>query len=131
MSNPNFNPIPKLAIHPSFPHKYESIILHSYTPGQIEFIKWLQCNRNTLVVFDDCTIERANLIDTMYSTTNTNPWVAIPAWIAVAPARKAHRGAYYIPEIHLDVSTLVVNTNTRGRRAGSPNVKGRPVGGGE
>ena len=98
-------------------------LLATYTEGQILFIKWMQANRTLFVVFNECTIERANIVDVL--KTSGSVYVAVPAWIAVTPSRKAHRGAYFIPEINCDVSTLVLNTNTRGRKAGSPNVKGR------
>lgn len=97
-------------------------ITPSYTVGQIEFIRWMQNNRTAFTVYDSCTIERANIVDVL--ETSGSVYVAVPAWIAVEPKRKAHRGAYYVPEIHLDIALLKVNTNTRGRKAGSPNVKG-------
>ena len=98
-------------------------LLATYTEGQILFIKWMQANRTLFVVFNECTIERANIVDVL--KTSGSVYVAVPAWIAVTPSRKAHRGAYFIPEINCDVYKLVLNTNTRGRKAGSPNVKGR------
>jgi len=52
-------------------------------------------------------------------------YIAVPAWIAASPIRRAGRGNYMIPEIGVDVSTLTVNTNKRGRKPGSPNQKGR------
>jgi hypothetical protein len=54
-----------------------------------------------------------------------SPYIAVPAWIAATKARRAGRGNYLIPEIHADIATLVVNTNKRGRKPGSPNQKGR------
>ena len=78
-------------------------LLASYTPGQIEFIKFLQTNRAALTVYD----------------------IAVPAWIAAAKTRRAGRGNYLIPELAADVATLTVNGNKRGRKPGSPNQKGR------
>ena len=48
-----------------------------------------------------------------------------PAWIAAKRERRAGRGNYFIPEIAADITTLTVNGNHRGRKAGSPNKKGR------
>jgi len=33
-------------------------LLASYTPGQIEFIKFLQSNRGALTVYDICTVSQ-------------------------------------------------------------------------
>ena len=96
-------------------------LLASYTPGQIEFIKFLQTNRAALTVYDTCTVSRKDLVTLLQSS----PYIAVPAWIAATKARRAGRGNYLIPELAADVSTLTVNTNTRGRKPGSPNQKGR------
>lgn len=98
-----------------------TVMLSSYTPGQIAFINWLQARRTSLTVYDECTMTRADLVEALKDSV----YVAVPAWIAVTPNRRAGRGNYLIPEINVAVSTLTINTNTRGRRAGSPNVKGR------
>jgi hypothetical protein len=98
-----------------------TVMLSSYTPGQIAFINWLQARRTSLTVYDECTMTRADLVEALKDSV----YVAVPAWIAVTPNRRAGRGNYLIPEINVDVATLTINTNTRGRRAGSPNVKGR------
>ena len=96
-------------------------LLDSYTPGQIEFIKFLQTNRATLTVYDTCTVSRKDLVELL----KTSPYIAVPAWIAATKARRAGRGNYLIPELAADVNTLTVNTNKRGRKPGSPNQKGR------
>jgi len=96
-------------------------LLASYTPGQIEFIKFLQANRTALTVYDTCTVSRKDLVTLLQSS----PYIAVPAWIAATKARRAGRGNYLIPELTADVATLTVNTNTRGRKPGSPNQKGR------
>lgn len=96
-------------------------LLASYTPGQIEFIKFLQANRKDLTVYDDCTVSRMDLITLC---TEKGKYIAVPAWIGAAKSRRANRGHYYIPELGVDVSTLTVNNNTRGRKPGSKNQKG-------
>ena len=96
-------------------------LLDSYTPGQIEFIKFLQANRAALTVYDTCTVSRKDLVTLLQKS----PYIAVPAWIAAAKTRRAGRGNYLIPEISVDVATLVVNGNKRGRKPGSPNQKGR------
>ena len=96
-------------------------LLASYTPGQIEFIKFLQTNRAALTVYDTCTVSRKDLVQLL----KTSPYIAVPAWIAATKARRAGRGNYLIPELAADVNTLTVNTNNRGRKAGSRNKKGR------
>jgi hypothetical protein len=48
----------------------------------------------------------------------------VPAWIAAAKTRRHGRGNYLIPEINADITTLTVNGNNRGRKAGSRNKKG-------
>ena len=96
-------------------------LLASYTPGQIEFIKFLQANRTALTVYDTCTVSRKDLVELL----KTSPYIAVPAWIAATKARRAGRGNYLIPELAADVNTLTVNTNKRGRKPGSPNKKGR------
>ena len=99
-------------------------LLASYTPGQIEFIKFLQTNRAALTVYDTCTVSRKDLVELLQKS----PYIAVPAWIAATKARRAGRGNYLIPELAADVATLVVNTNKRGRKPGSPNQKGRAAG---
>lgn len=96
-------------------------LLDSYTPGQIEFIKFLQTHRATLTVYDTCTVSRKDLVELL----KNSPYIAVPAWVAVERTRRAGRGHYLIPEIAVDVATLTVNTNTRGRKPGSRNQKGR------
>ena len=96
-------------------------LLASYTPGQIEFIKFLQTNRAALTVYDTCTVSRKDLVELL----KTSPYIAVPAWIAATKARRAGRGNYLIPELAADIATLTVNTNKRGRKPGSPNKKGR------
>lgn len=96
-------------------------LLASYTPGQIEFIKFLQANRAALTVYDTCTVSRKDLVELL----KTSPYIAVPAWIAATKARRAGRGNYLIPELAADIATLTVNTNKRGRKPGSPNKKGR------
>ena len=96
-------------------------LLASYTPGQIEFIKFLQANRAALTVYDTCTVSRKDLVELLKSS----PYIAVPAWIAATKARRAGRGNYLIPELAADVATLAVNGNKRGRKPGSPNQKGR------
>lgn len=98
-----------------------SLLLASYTPGQIEFIKFLQSNRKSLTVTDACTVSRKDLVELL----KNSPYIAVPAWVAVERTRRAGRGHYLIPEIAVDVATLTVNTNTRGRKPGSRNQKGR------
>lgn len=93
----------------------------SYTPGQIEFIKFLQANRAALTVYDTCTVSRKDLVTLLQKS----PYIAVPAWIAAAKTRRAGRGNYLIPEISVDVATLTVNGNKRGRKPGSRNQKGR------
>lgn len=99
-----------------------SLLLASYTPGQIAFITWLQSNRDKISVFDDCTVSRKELLALLNSSS---AYVAVPAWIAAPKSRRAGRGNYLIPEINADTSALVVNGNKRGRKAGSRNKKGR------
>lgn len=99
-----------------------SLLLASYTPGQIAFITWLQGQRDKISVFDECTVSRKELLALLNSSS---AYVAVPAWIAAPKTRRAGRGNYLIPEINSDVSTLVVNSNKRGRKAGSRNKKGR------
>jgi len=96
-------------------------LLASYTPGQIEFIKFLQTNRASLTVYDTCTVSRKDLVELLQKS----PYIAVPAWIAATKTRRAGRGNYLIPEIHADIATLTVNANKRGRKPGSPNQKGR------
>ena len=96
-------------------------LLASYTPGQIEFIKFLQTHRAALTVYDTYTVSRKDLVELL----KTSPYIAVPAWIAAKRERRAGRGNYFIPEIHADLATLTVNTNLRGRKPGSPNKKGR------
>lgn len=96
-------------------------LLASYTPGQIEFIKFLQTHRAALTVYDTCTVSRKDLVTLL----QTSPYIAVPAWIAATKARRAGRGNYLIPELAADIATLTVNTNKRGRKPGSPNKKGR------
>ena len=98
-----------------------NLMLASYTPGQIAFISWLQSNRDKIAVFDECTVSRKDLLGLLQSDS---AYIAVPAWIAAPKARRAGRGNYLIPEINVDVATLVVNGNKRGRKAGSKNVKG-------
>jgi len=96
-------------------------LLASYTPGQIEFIKFLQAHRSALTVYDTCTVSRKDLVELL----KTSPYIAVPAWIAAKRDRRAGRGNYLIPELAADVATLTVNGNKRGRKPGSPNKKGR------
>ena len=97
-------------------------LLTSYTPGQIEFIKFLHDNRKTITVYNDCTVSRKDLVTLL----SNSPYIAVPAWIACDPNRRGiGRGNYLIPEINADLSTLPVNTNKRGRKPGSQNKKGR------
>ena len=96
-------------------------LLASYTPGQIEFIKFLQTNRAALTVYDTCTVSRKDLVTLLQQSK----YIAVPAWIAAAKTRRAGRGNYLIPELAADVATLTVNGNKRGRKPGSPNKKGR------
>lgn len=98
-----------------------SLLLPSYTPGQIAFITFLQQNKAALAVTDGCAVSRKSLVDVLSGTA----YVAVPAWIACARTRRAGRGHYYIPEINADIATLTVNSNTRGRKPGSRNVKGQ------
>lgn len=98
-------------------------LLASYTPGQIEFIKFLQTHRAALTLYDICTVSRKDLVELL----NNSPYIAVPAWIAAKRERRAGRGNYFIPEIHADLAALTVNTNLRGRKPGSPNKKGRAV----
>lgn len=99
-----------------------SLLLASYTPGQIAFITWLQSNRDKISVFDECTVSRKELLALL---NTSSAYVAVPAWIAAPKSRRAGRGNYLIPEMNADTSALVVNTNNRGRKAGSRNKKGR------
>lgn len=97
-------------------------LLTSYTPGQIEFIKFLHDNRKNITVYNDCTVTRKDLVNIL----SNSPYIAVPAWIACDPNRRGiGRGNYLIPEINADLSTLPVNTNKRGRKPGSQNKKGR------
>jgi hypothetical protein len=95
-------------------------LLTSYTPGQIEFIKFLHDNRKTITVYNDCTVSRKDLVTLL----SNSPYIAVPAWIAADRTRRAGRGNYLIPEINADLAALTVNTNKRGRKPGSRNVKG-------
>lgn len=107
----------------------------TYTPGQIDFIRVLQANASALPVsntqyamLDGSTVtvpvvQRADLVGVLQSTK----YIAVPAWIACDPKRRAGRGAYMLPELTADISTLPVNNNTRGRKPGSPNRKGQNV----
>ena len=97
-------------------------LLASYTPGQIAFINWLQSNRTKITVFDECTVSRKELLALLQSDSS---YVAVPAWIAAPKTRRSGRGNYLIPEINADITTLTVNANNRGRKAGSRNKKGR------
>ena len=96
-------------------------LLASYTPGQIEFIKFLQTHRAALTVYDTCTVSRKDLVTLLQQSK----YIAVPAGIAAAKIRRAGRGNYLIPELAADVATLTVNGNKRGRKPGSPNQKGR------
>jgi hypothetical protein len=96
-------------------------LLESYTPGQIEFIRFLQDHRSEITVYDTCTVTRRELVDVL----GKGNYVAVPAWIAAKRERRAGRGNYFIPEINADLNTLKVNTNRRGRKPGSRNRKGR------
>ena len=98
-----------------------ALLLASYTPGQIAFIKFLHDNRKHLTVTDSCTVSRKDLVELLKSSA----YIAVPAWIAAQKTRRAGRGHYLIPELSVDIGTLTVNTNTRGRKPGSPNQKGR------
>jgi hypothetical protein len=102
-------------------HNNTRPLLASYTPGQIEFIKFLQTNRAALTVYDTCTVSRKDLVTLLQQSK----YIAVPAWIAAAKTRRAGRGNYLIPELAADVATLTVNGNKRGRKPGSPNQKGR------
>lgn len=97
------------------------LLLASYTPGQIDFIKFLQMNRNSITVYDTCTVTRKDMVDLI----RKGSYIAVPAWIAAVKARRVGRGNYLIPEIHADINTLPMNENKRGRKPGSPNQKGR------
>jgi hypothetical protein len=98
-----------------------TILLPSYTPGQIAFIQWIQQNRSKITVFDECTVSRKELLALLQSDS---AYIAVPAWIAAPKSRRSGRGNYLIPEINAEIKTLTVNTNNRGRKAGSKNVKG-------
>jgi len=105
----------------------------TYTPGQIAFITTLQYHAPSLPVsttafsMPDGTsvnvpvVQRADLVSVLQSTK----YIAVPAWIACDPKRRAGRGAYMLPELTADVSALPVNRNTRGRKPGSRNTKGQ------
>ena len=93
----------------------------TYTPGQIAFIQFLHANRTRLVITADNTVSRKDLVAVLADS----PYIAVPAWIASDKARRRGRGHYLIPELGVDPSTLVVNSNTRGRKPGSPNRKGQ------
>ena len=103
--------------------RYSNIVLPSYTPGQIAFISWLQANRDRITVFDECTVSRKELIALLQRET---VYVAVPSWIATPKVRRSGRGNYIIPEIIYSADSIPVNKNLRGRKAGSPNRKGRP-----
>ena len=103
--------------------RYCNIVLPSYTPGQIAFISWLQANRDRITVFDECTVSRKELIALLQRET---VYVAVPSWIATPKCRRSGRGNYIIPEIIYSADSIPVNKNLRGRKAGSPNRKGRP-----
>lgn len=98
-----------------------SLLLPSYTPGQIAFITFLQQNKAALLITSGCAVSRKSLVDVLSGTA----YVAVPAWIAANRSRRCGRGNYYIPEINADISTLTVNRNTRGRTPGSRNQKGQ------
>jgi hypothetical protein len=66
-------------------------LLASYTPGQIEFIKFLQANRLTLTVYDTCTVNRKDLVELLKKSV----YIAVPAWIAAKRERRAGRGNYH------------------------------------
>ena len=100
---------------------HSNVLLASYTPGQIAFIDFLKSVRDAFNVFDECSVSRKDLVEVIRGSA----YVAVPAWIAVKPNRRTGRGYYLIPEINLDTATLTVNRNLRGRKPGSPNVKGR------
>lgn len=95
-------------------------LLTSYTPGQIEFIKFLHAHRTALTVYNECSVSRKDLVTILQNSS----YIAVPAWIAADRNRRAGRGHYLIPEINTDPATLTVNTNKRGRKPGSRNVKG-------
>lgn len=98
-----------------------SLLLSSYTPGQIAFITFLQQNKSALTLMNECAVSRKSLVDLLTGTA----YVAVPAWIAANRSRRCGRGFYHIPELFVDVATLTVNNNTRGRKPGSRNVKGQ------
>lgn len=98
-----------------------SLLLPSYTPGQIAFITFLQQNKAALLITSGCAVSRKSLVDVLSGTA----YVAVPAWIAANRARRCGRGFYHIPEINVEIGTLTVNRNTRGRTPGSRNVKGQ------
>jgi len=106
---------------------HNSLLRTSYTPGQIEFIRWVHAHRTALTVYDECTVSRDDLIALLHSDS---VYIAVPAWIASDKLRRAGRGNYLIPEMNQPMTWLndptLVNNNTRGRKAGSKNVKGRP-----
>ena len=96
-------------------------LLNSYTPGQIEFIKFLHTHRKDITVYNECSVCRKDLV----SVLQNSPYIAVPAWIACDKTRRVGRGHYLIPEINTDPATLTVNANKRGRKPGSRNQKGR------
>ena len=98
-----------------------SLLLPSYTPGQIAFITFLQQNKSALTLMNECAVSRKSLVDVLSGTA----YVAVPAWIAANRARRCGRGFYHIPEINVEIGTLTVNSNTRGRTPGSRNQKGQ------
>lgn len=98
-----------------------SLLLPSYTPGQIAFITFLQQNKSALTLMNECAVSRKSLVDVLSGTA----YVAVPAWISANRARRCGRGFYHIPELFVDISTLTVNSNTRGRTPGSRNQKGQ------
>lgn len=98
-----------------------TLLLASYTPGQIAFITFLQQNKAALLITNGCAVSRASLVDALAGTA----YVAVPAWIAANRSRRCGRGNYYIPEINVEIGTLTVNRNTRGRTPGSRNQKGQ------
>lgn len=98
-----------------------SLLLPSYTPGQIAFITFLQQHKSALLITSGCAVSRKSLVDVLSGTA----YVAVPAWIAANRVRRCGRGHYHIPELFVDPATLTVNTNTRGRKPGSRNTKGQ------
>ena len=69
------------------------IMLASYTPGQIAFINFLKSHRDSFNVYDDCVVNRNELV----ALIKNSSYVAVPAWIAVAPNRRSGRGFPPVP----------------------------------